>query len=128
MKDKLKQQRSRRDFLRDASLAATGFFIVPRHVLGKGFIAPSDRLAIAAIGAGGKGGDDLRNFYGSGEVDVVALCDVDDRQAAGSIQKFPKAKYYKGFRERLEREHKNIDAVSVPTPDNIHPEAALSAT
>jgi predicted dehydrogenase len=77
MKDKLKQQRSRRAFLRDASLAATGFFIVPRHVLGKGFIAPSDRLAIAAIGAGGKGGDDLRNFYGSGKVDVVALCDVD---------------------------------------------------
>ena len=74
MNDKLKNQHSRRDFLRDASQAATGFFIVPRHVLGRGFIAPSDRLAIAAIGAGGKGGDDLKNFFGSGKVDVVALC------------------------------------------------------
>ncbi len=127
MKDKFNKQRSRRNFLRDASLAATGFFIVPRHVLGKGFIAPSDRLAIAAIGAGGKGGDDLKNFYGSGKVDVVALCDVDDRQAAGSVQKFPKAKYYKDFREMLEKEHKHIDAVSVSTPDNIHAVAALSA-
>src|SRR5258708_33384029 len=117
MKDKLKKKRPRRDFLRDASLAATGFFIVPRHVLGKGFIAPSDRLAIAAIGAGGKGGDDLRNFYGSGKVDVVALCDVDDRQAAGSIQKFPKAKYYKDFREMLEKEHKHMNAGPASTPD-----------
>ena len=44
---------SRRDFIRRSSLAATGFFIVPRHVLGKGFIAPSDKLNIAGIGAGG---------------------------------------------------------------------------
>src|SRR5258708_5843949 len=127
MKDKLKQQRSRRDFLRDASLAATGFFIVPRHVLGKGFVAPSDRLAIAAIGAGGKGGDDLKNFYGSGKVDVIALCDVDDRQAANSVKKYTKAKYYKDFREMLDKEHKSIDAVSVSTPDNVHAIAALSA-
>src|SRR5215472_15094096 len=90
---------SRREFLRGTSMAATGFFIVPRHVLGRGFIAPSDRLAIAAIGAGGKGADDLKNFYGSGKVDVAFLCDVDDRQAAGSIKNYPKAKYLKDFRE-----------------------------
>jgi len=45
---------SRRKFIRDASLSATGFFIVPRHVLGKGYIAPSDKLNIAGIGVGGK--------------------------------------------------------------------------
>jgi len=127
MTDKLKNQHSRREFLRDASLAATGFFIVPRHVLGRGFIAPSDRLAIAAVGAGGKGGDDLKNFFGSGKVDVVALCDVDDRQAANSVKKYTKAKYYKDFREMLEKEHKSIDAVSVSTPDNTHAIAALTA-
>src|ERR1700694_4911980 len=127
MKEKNNSARSRRKFLRDASLAATGFFIVPRHVLGKGFVAPSDRLAIAAIGAGGKGGDDLKNFYGSGKVDVVALCDVDDRQAAGSIKKYTGAKYYKDFREMLDKEHKHIDAVSVSTPDNTHAVAAIAA-
>ena len=117
---------SRRKFLRDSTMAATGFFIVPRHVLGRGFVAPSDRLAIAAIGAGGKGADDLRNFYGSGKVDVVSLCDVDDRQAAKSIKTYTKAKYYKDFREMLEREHKHIDAVSVSTPDNCHAVAAMA--
>jgi predicted dehydrogenase len=127
MKERNNSDRSRRKFLRDASLAATGFFIVPRHVLGKGFVAPSDRLSIAGIGAGGKGGDDLKNFYGSGKVDIVALVDVDDRQAAGSVKKFPKAKYYKDFREMLEKEHKHIDAVSVSTPDNTHAVAASAA-
>ena len=48
--------KSRRSFLKNTSIAAAGFFIVPRHVLGgKGFIAPSDRLLIAGIGVGGKG-------------------------------------------------------------------------
>jgi predicted dehydrogenase len=120
-------QQTRRDFLRGASMATTGFFIVPRHVLGRGFLAPSDRLTVAAIGAGGKGHDDLRNFYGSGKVDVAYLCDVDDRQAAASIKEYPKAKYYKDFREMLDKEHKHFDAVSVSTPDNIHAVAALAA-
>ncbi len=52
MKKKDRIQHSRRDFLKNSSLAAAGFFIVPRHVLGRGFIAPSDKLTIAAIGAG----------------------------------------------------------------------------
>ncbi|HEY6901015.1 MAG TPA: Gfo/Idh/MocA family oxidoreductase, partial [Puia sp.] len=118
---------SRREFLRNTSMAATGFFIVPRHVLGRGFLAPSDRLSIAAIGAGGKGADDLKNFYGSGKVDVAYLCDVDDRQAAKSVQAYPKARYYKDFREMLDKEHKHIDAVSVSTPDNVHAVAAMAA-
>lgn len=107
-------------------MAATGFFIVPRHVLGRGFIAPSDKLQIAAIGAGGKGGDDIRNFYSSGKVDIAYLCDVDDRQSAKSRQAFPKAKYYKDFREMLEKEHKHIDACNVSTPDNCHAVAAMA--
>ena len=120
-------RRSRREFLRSASLAATGFFIVPRHVLGRGFVAPSDRLIVAGIGAGGKGGDDLSNFFGSGKVDIACLCDVDDRSSVASVKKYAKAKYYKDFRQMLEKEHKHIDAVSVSTPDNIHGIAALAA-
>ncbi|WP_431216758.1 hypothetical protein ACQ86N_20650 [Puia sp. P3] len=47
-------ENSRREFLRNTTMAATGFFIVPRHVLGRGFVAPSDRLSIAGIGAGAR--------------------------------------------------------------------------
>lgn len=46
--------KSRRDFIKNTSLITSGFFIVPRHVLGRGYIAPSDKLNIAGIGVGGK--------------------------------------------------------------------------
>lgn len=118
---------SRRDFVRGASLAAGGFVIVPRHVLGRGFVAPSDKLNIAGIGAGGKGEGDLKEFSTSPNVNIVALCDVDDRRAANSRLRFPKAKYYKDFREMLDKEKKHIDACSISTPDNIHAIATLSA-
>ncbi|MBN8827020.1 MULTISPECIES: Gfo/Idh/MocA family oxidoreductase [unclassified Spirosoma] len=118
---------SRRDFLKISSLAATSFFIVPRHVLGKGFVAPSDKLNIAGIGAGGKGKSDLASFSASPNVNIVALCDVDDRQSVESRKRFPKATYYKDFREMLSKEHKHIDACSISTPDNTHAVATLAA-
>ena len=65
------QTNSRRSFLRNAGLAAAGFYIVPRHVLGRGFVAPSDKLQIAGIGAGGKGESDLWSFYNSGKADIA---------------------------------------------------------
>src|SRR5450759_4332446 len=112
---------SRREFIRNTAITAAGFIIIPRHVLGgKGFIAPSDRLTIASIGVGGKGESDIANFYKSGKADIAFLCDVDDRQAATTVKNFPKAKYYKDWREMLDKEHKSFDAVSVSTPDHTH--------
>ncbi len=119
---------SRREFLRNTAITAAGFIILPRHVLGgKGFIAPSDRLAIAGVGVGGKGESDIANFYKSGKADIVFLCDVDERRSAMTVNNFPKAKYYKDWREMLDKEHKNFDAVSVSTPDHTHAVAAYSA-
>jgi predicted dehydrogenase len=124
----VKSNYSRRKFLRDTSLTAAGFMIVPRHVLGgKGYTAPSDMLNIASIGVGGKGEDDINHFYESGKANIAFLCDVDDRRAANSVKKFPKAKYYKDWREMLDKEHKSFDAVSVSTPDHTHAVAAYSA-
>jgi len=121
------QSGSRRKFLRNTSVAAAGYFIVPRHVLGRGHIAPSDKLNIGGIGAGGKGGGDLKNFAESPKVNIVALCDVDDRRSAESRKRFPKARYYKDFREMLEKEKNNIDACSISTPDNTHAVATMAA-
>ena len=120
-------QRSRRSFIKNTSLATAGFFIIPRHVLGRGFTAPSDKLNIGSIGVGGKGESDLEELAKSPYVNIIALCDVDDRQAVKSRQRFPKAKYYKDFREMLVKEQKNLDAVSVSTPDHTHAAAALMA-
>jgi predicted dehydrogenase len=117
---------TRRKFIQQLSLA-TAFYIVPRHVLGRGFIAPSDKLNIAGIGIGGKGESDLAEFAKSPYVNIVALCDVDDRQAKKSRERFPKARYYKDFRIMLQKEKNNIDAVSVSTPDHTHFVAAMAA-
>src|SRR4249920_4256826 len=105
-----KNKKSRRDFLKSTSMAAAGFFIVPRAVLGRGFVAPSDKLRIAAIGAGGKGESDLFEFSKSPNANIAFLCDVDDRQITKSVSRFPNAKRYYDFREMLEKEHQSIDA------------------
>lgn len=119
---------TRRDFVQKSALAAAGsFFIVPRHVIGKGFIAPSDKLNLAAIGAGGKGSSDIFNASNNGANNVVALCDVDYKQAAKSIERFPNAAKYKDWREMLQKEAKNIDAVTISTPDHNHALIAMAA-
>lgn len=117
----------RRKFLQQSALTAAGFFIVPRHVLGRGFVAPSDKLNIAAIGVGGKGESDIASFAKSPFVNIVALCDVDDRQAAEGRKKYAEATYYRDFRVMLEKEKNNIDACSISTPDHTHAVATLAA-
>ncbi|MBX3252494.1 MAG: Gfo/Idh/MocA family oxidoreductase [Chitinophagaceae bacterium] len=116
---------TRRKFIGTTSMAAAGFFIVPRHVLGKGHIAPSDKLNIAGIGVGGKANVNIPYAYNKGTDNIVALCDVDDRQAVENRKLFPKAPYYRDFRRMLEKEHKNIDAVIITTPDHMHAVQAL---
>ena len=119
---------SRRNFIKTAGLAAAAFTIVPRFVLGgNGFIAPSDTLYIAGIGVGGKGESDLTSFAKNAKAKISFLCDVDDRQAAKSRKNFSSAKYYKDFRVMLDKEAKNIDAVSVSTADHTHAVAAMAA-
>ncbi|RYY27022.1 MAG: Gfo/Idh/MocA family oxidoreductase, partial [Chitinophagaceae bacterium] len=119
---------ARRNFLKNTAYAAAGIMIIPRHVLGgKGYIAPSDRLVIAGIGVGGKGESDIDSFHKSGKAEIGFLCDVDDARAAVTVKNFPKAKYYKDWREMLDKESKNFDAVSVSTPDHNHAAPALAA-
>ena len=127
MKEKNFASASRRRFIRNTAIVGGSFFIVPRHVLGRGYIAPSDKLNIAGIGVGGKGEGDLLEFAKSPNVNIVALCDVDDRQGAKSKKNFPNAKYYKDFREMLDKEKNNIDACSISTPDHTHAVATLAA-
>ncbi len=118
---------SRRKFLKNAGVAAAAFTIVPRFVLGgNGFVAPSDTLYIAGIGAGGKGRSDLEEMAKSPKVKIVALCDVDDREAVTSRKNFPAAPYYKDFRQMLDKES-HIDACTVSTPDHTHAVAAMAA-
>jgi predicted dehydrogenase len=132
----MSKKSSRRQFIKQAGVAAAAFYIVPRFTLGgKGFIAPSDTLYIAGVGVGGKGTSDLTGFAGSPDKTTIGnpkariafLCDVDDRQAADSRKNFPNAKYYKDYRVMLDKEAKGIDAVSVSTPDHTHAVISMAA-
>lgn len=85
--------------------------------------SPNEKLNVAAIGAGGKGASDIRNCD---QENIVALCDVDWHKAAKTFDAYPNAKRYKDYRKMLE-EMKEIDAVTVSTPDHMHAPAALLA-
>jgi predicted dehydrogenase len=116
---------SRRDFV-GAAAAVAAFTVVPRHVLGgAGNTPPSDKVNVAAIGAGGMGSGNTNACAAAG-ANIVALCDVDANRAAEQFKKYPNAKPYKDFRKMLD-EQKDIDAVIVATPDHMHAIASIAA-
>ena len=125
---------SRRQFVGTVAATAAGLTIVPRHVLGAGFQAPSDKVNVAVVGyAHGMGTSNLKNIVKSDN--IVALCDVDESQAAKDARvrskttpaDFPTPPAeYKDYRVMLEKQ-KDIDAVVVATPDHMHALVAMQA-
>src|ERR1022692_3313104 len=86
---------TRRGFL---PATAAVFTIVPRHVLGAGYAAPSDKLNIAAVGVGGMGQNYVK---GCASENIVAIADVDHVFAAPVFKTYPGAKVYQDFRVML---------------------------
>ena len=85
--------------------------------------SPNEKLNIAIIGCGGQGGENLKGVAGE---HIVALCDVDERRAAGAFKRFPKARRFHDFRTMFDKMHRQIDAVVVSTTDHTH--ALISVT
>ncbi len=88
--------------------------------------SPNEKVNLAAIGCGGKGRGDIENAFKVGTNNVVALCDVDSNRGADAFNRWPDAKQYKDYRKMLE-EVKEIDAVTISTPDHVHAPAAMLA-
>jgi acyl carrier protein len=107
---------SRRRFVTDLAIAGAGLTIVPRHVLGRGFTAPSDLLNVAAVGVGGQGRANLINLASQ---NVVAMCDVDWEYAGKAFDALDTD--IKNQQERLDRTTPRLDAQG-------RPEAPLTAT
>jgi predicted dehydrogenase len=115
---------TRREFL-CTTAAAGAFTILPSGIISRaGRLAPSDKLNVACIGVGGQGWSDVR---GMAVENIYAMCDVDDRSAARAYKAFPNAKRYKDYREMIEKEAKNIDAITITIPDHSHAAAAMLA-
>jgi predicted dehydrogenase len=136
------KQSSRREFLKAGAAAVSVFSIVPRHVLGgRGHVAPSDKVNVALVGAGGQGRTNVRELFRLNDAQVIAVADPAE---SFSLERF----YFKGvggrnpvkaeiekhyapktpnfrctayddFRVMLEKE-KAIDAVLCATPDHLH--------
>src|SRR5262245_57884748 len=115
---------SRRQFIRKSALAAGTIALGTRTFAARRKLSSTDKLRIAAVGATGKGRTDIECC---GDEHIAAICDVDSDLAADTLKKFPDAKFYFDWREMLDKEHKNIDAVIVSTPDHLHAAIASAA-
>jgi predicted dehydrogenase len=115
---------NRRELLRNTALAGVGVWTSGAGCTWAGSPSPNEKLSIAVIGCGGRGGDDLQ---GVEHENIVALCDVDEKQAGRAFNRHPRAKKYRDFRKMLDEIHKQIDAVVVGTPDHTHAPPAVMA-
>jgi len=92
--------------------------VVPRK------LSPNEKLNLAGIGIGGKGREDILSCS---RENIVALCDVDLDYASETIKKAPQAKVYQDFRKMFDEMGKDIDAVTISTPDHSHATIAYTA-
>jgi predicted dehydrogenase len=123
--DKAKEVLSRRAFVRGTVWAATWFSIVPRHVIAaSGQTPPSERVRVAAIGCAGRPDTNIRGLAGCG-AEIVGLCDVDTRRTDKIRESFKSAPFFKDYRELLDKLDKQIDGVTIGTPDHWHAAIAL---
>lgn len=122
---KKKSSLTRRQFVGSLAVAGAGVTIVPRCAVARaGETPPNEKLNIASIGVCGMGGGDLNDVS---RENIVALCDVHTSRAAGTFKRFPQAKHFRDFRKMFDQMEKEIDAVTVSTPDHTHTVAAMAA-
>ena len=114
---------NRRNFMKKTGLAA-GASAFHTFAIGQGGESPNNKINCAVVGCGGMGG------YAVGEAskqNLVAMCDLDTKRVAKAFKNHEKAPKFKDFRVMMDKMHKEIDAVSISTPDHTHFAAAMCA-
>ena len=100
------------------------FYMPPATVRRPRTIPAGEKMNVACIGVGGKGKQDTNDMKGE---NVVALCDVDEKNLQAMAKNFPNAKLYKDYRKMFSEMDEQIDAVTISTPDHTHYPAAMMA-
>ncbi len=109
------ENNSRRRFLKNTAAVVAGFSIVPRQVLGRGFLAPSDQLTKGIIGLGGMG----RGHVPYAGTRVVAICDVDKKHLQSAVELVGgNVKTFHDHRELIALPE--VDIVHIATPPHWH--------
>jgi predicted dehydrogenase len=126
---------NRRNFVKQTAAAFAGLSIVPRHVLGKGYTAPSDRFNIGIIGTGAQSSGLIKRFAKVEKARVIAGSDVHKKRlvkftknVAESNQKYGKSgttEVHEDYRKLIE--NKDIDGIVVSTPDHWHAIPSIDA-
>jgi predicted dehydrogenase len=115
---------NRRQFLRNSGTIGAGFWIAGRQLGFGQEKSPNAKVNVAQIGCGGmRGADHLSQMVNQ---NLIALCDVDEKNLAAGALKAPAAAKYHDFREMLEKE-KSLDCILISTPDHIHAPAGVMA-
>jgi predicted dehydrogenase len=120
-------RRLNRRQLLGASAASLGYFYLAPSISAARAYRANEKLRVAGIGVGGKGSSDIDQA--GNLMEVVALCDVDDKHLAPKAKKWPEAKTFFDYRKLFDDTAllKNIDAVTVSTPDHSHAPASVLA-
>jgi FlaA1/EpsC-like NDP-sugar epimerase len=114
---------NRRDFIKKS--AVTVGAVVGAPIVKSGFARnkPSNQVNVAVVGFGGRGQAHYKEFAGQKNVKVVALCDVDERLFPRNVRAVEKIAGYKPktyYDIRRLLEDKDVDAISIATPDHWH--------
>lgn len=121
---------SRRDFIKIAGAGVATTALTATASSYANILGANDRVRVAVCGVRGRGNDHIHGFSHVPGTELAALCDIDEnvsQQRAGEIEKrgLPKPKSYVDIRKLLE--DKEIDAVSIATPNHWHSLMAIWA-
>lgn len=113
---------NRRHFLESSAALAAGLYVAPS--IAKASQSPNEKLNLAIIGCGHKGWHNVQQLT---HENITVLCDIDTTFLDKAAETFPNARKYRDYREMLEKEDKDIDAVVVSTADHNHAPATIRA-
>jgi predicted dehydrogenase len=117
---------NRRGFLKATAAAGAGYWLTASALsASRAADTPSEKIRFAGIGIGGKGSSDIDQAGNLGT--VVAICDIDEKQLGEKAKRFGSAEQFHDYRKMFDKLAKEIDAVTVSTPDHTHAPASVMA-